>query len=159
MIAPTHAHDPELDLVLERVVDVPPELVWKAWTEPEHLKRWFAPAPWSVADCQIDLRPGGVFRTVMRSPEGEEFPGTGCYLEVVEHRRLAFTDALLPGFRPAPDAFFTAVVSLEPEGNGTRYVARALHRDREGRDRHEAMGFLSGWSTCLDQLVALVRTW
>jgi uncharacterized protein YndB with AHSA1/START domain len=66
--------DPRLDLLLQRVVDVPPELVWAAWTKPEHVKKWFTPAPWTTVDCEIDLRPGGIFRTVMRSPEGQEFP-------------------------------------------------------------------------------------
>ena len=54
--------DPKLDLVLERVVDVPPELVWRAWTEPKHLMPWFTPAPWKTVDCEIDLRPGGIFQ-------------------------------------------------------------------------------------------------
>ena len=66
--------DSKLDLVLERVVDVPRELVWAAWTKPEHIMKWFTPAPWTTVDCEIDLRPGGIFRTVMRSPEGQEFP-------------------------------------------------------------------------------------
>ena len=79
--------DPRLDLLLERVVEVPPELVWAAWTQPEHLKKWFTPAPWTTVDCEIDLRPGGIFRTVMRSPEGQEFPHEGCYLEILENRR------------------------------------------------------------------------
>ncbi|TVP43857.1 MAG: polyketide cyclase [Gemmatimonadales bacterium] len=157
MIRPLH--DPELDLVLDRVVDVPPELVWEAWTRAEHLRKWFAPAPWTVADCRIDLRPGGQFYTVMRSPEGEEFPGDGCILEVEEHRRLVFTDALAPGYRPAREAFFTCVLTLEPEGPGTRYVARAMHRNPEDRERHEAMGFQEGWGTCLDQLVKMVKEW
>ena len=64
--------DPRLDLKLERVVEVPPELVWAAWTVPEHVKKWFTPAPWQTVDCEIDLRPGGIFRTVMRSPAGQE---------------------------------------------------------------------------------------
>ncbi|MFW6085359.1 MAG: SRPBCC family protein [Gemmatimonadota bacterium] len=153
------AHDPDLDLVLERVVDVPPELVWKAWTEPEHLKQWFVPAPWSCAEAEIDPRPGGIMRTVMRSPEGDLHPNVGCYLEVVENRRLVFTDALLPGWRPAPEPFFTAVVTIEPEGEGTRYVARAIHRDAEGREKHEKMGFHDGWGAALDQLVELVESW
>jgi uncharacterized protein YndB with AHSA1/START domain len=151
-------HDPELDLVLERVINVPPELVWQAWTRPEHVKRWFAPAPWSVSECEIDLRPGGAFRTVMRSPEGEAHPGVGCFLEIVENRRLVFTDALEPGYRPAKEPFFTAVVTMEAAGAGTRYVARAIHRDAEGRDKHEAMGFHQGWSAALDQLVELAKT-
>jgi uncharacterized protein YndB with AHSA1/START domain len=150
--------DPALDLVLERDIDVPRELVWKAWTTPEHVMRWFAPEPWSVSECVIDLRPGGVFRTVMRSPEGEEFPGDGCVLEVVPNERLVWTDALLPGYRPASEPFFTAVIELRDSGSGTRYVATAIHRDREGRERHEAMGFHDGWGKALDQLVALVRS-
>ncbi len=149
--------DPTLDLVLERDIDVPRDLVWAAWTTPEHLQQWFAPRPWTVAECQLDLRPGGLFRAVMRSPEGQEFPGDGCFLEVVPHERLVWTDALLPGYRPAPEPFFTAVIELRDSGGGTRYTATALHRDPEGRARHEAMGFLDGWGTVLDQLVAHVR--
>ena len=50
---------PGLDLILERVVDVPRELVWRAWTTPEHLMKWFTPVPWKTIACEIDLRPGG----------------------------------------------------------------------------------------------------
>ncbi|CAA9892839.1 hypothetical protein METHB2_840005 [Candidatus Methylobacter favarea] len=76
--------DPELDLMFERVVEVPRELVWEAWTTPEKLKPWFCPLPWLTIDCEIDLRPGGIFRTVMQSPEGQNFPNAGCYLEVIQ---------------------------------------------------------------------------
>jgi uncharacterized protein YndB with AHSA1/START domain len=150
--------DPKLDLVLERVVDVPPELIWRCWTEPEHVKQWFAPKPWTTTHCEIDLRPGGKFASTMRSPEGEDFPNEGCYLEVVPQRRLVWTDALVAGFRPSPEPFFTAVVTMEPEGSGTRYKAVAIHRDPEGRQRHEEMGFFDGWSAVLDQLVAYAKT-
>ena len=51
-------------------MDVPRELVWLAWTTPEHVKQWFTPAPWTTVDCEIDLRPGGIFRTVMRFHQG-----------------------------------------------------------------------------------------
>jgi uncharacterized protein YndB with AHSA1/START domain len=154
--------DPKLDLVLERVVDVSPELVWMAWTEPEHLKKWFTPAPWTTVDCEIDLRPGGVFRTVMRSPEGEDFPGQGCYLEVVPHRRLVWTDALEAGYRPAREdprsSFrFTATLLLEPHGSGTKYTAIAMHQDQASCEKHEAMGFQTGWGKALDQLVEHVK--
>jgi uncharacterized protein YndB with AHSA1/START domain len=163
----TQPLDPRLDLVLERVVDVPRELVWLAWTSPEHLKKWFTPSPWKTIDCEIDLRPGGIFRTVMLSPEGQQFPNVGCYLEVVANERLVWTNALGPGFRPAtPSAFdpttcghfaFTAVVSLEPSGKGTKYSALVMHADEAGRKEHEQMGFSEGWGTALDQLVAMVR--
>ena len=149
--------DPKLDLKLERDVDVPVELVWKAWTEPEHMREWFVPKPWTITSCEIDLRPGGRFNFTMRSPEGKEFPNFGCYLEVVPNQRLVFTDTLLAGFRPAPKPFFTAALLLAPQGAGTRYTALAIHGDEAGRKRHEEMGFHHGWSMVLDQLVAFIK--
>jgi len=149
--------DPKLDLVLERVIDVPSELVWKAWTTPELMRPWFCPRPWTTIDVEIDLRPGGIFRSVMRSPEGQEFPNIGCYLEVVPNERLIWTDALLPGSRPSAEPFFTAVLTFEPSGKGTRYVATAIHRDEAGRKKHEEMGFHQGWGTVVDQLVEYVK--
>ena len=155
--------DPKLDLVLERVVDVPPELVWAAWTQPEHLKKWFTPVPWTTIECEIDLRPGGLFRTVMQSPEGERFPTVGCYLEIVPQRKLVWTDALEAGFRPtrhpAHLSFrMTAAITLAPQGKGTKYTATVMHSDAASRDQHEAMGFHTGWGQVLDQLVELMKT-
>ena len=95
-----YAIDPDLDLVLEREVDVPPHLVWAAWTDPKHLVHWFTPAPWQTPVAEIDLRPGGQFRTVMRGPEGQEFDNHGCYLEVVPNQRLVWTSTMTHGFRP-----------------------------------------------------------
>ena len=152
-----HKLDPKLDLVLEREVDVPPALVWEAWTKPEHLRHWFTPKPWTVAHCEVDLRPGGTFRTVMRGPDGEEHDVAGCYLEIVPQQRLIWTDALLPGYRPSANPFFTAIVELEPAGKGTRYRATAIHRDEDGRKKHEEMGFHQGWGTVLDQLVEYAK--
>ena len=149
--------DPKLDLVLERVVDVPLELVWAAWTKPEHMVNWFAPLPWTTTHCEIDLRPGGILHFIMRSPEGKDFPNTGCILEVALNERLVWTDALLPGYRPSEKPFFTAVIELAKQGKGTRYTATAIHRDETGRLQHEKMGFREGWGTCLDQLVAYVK--
>jgi uncharacterized protein YndB with AHSA1/START domain len=149
--------DPKLDLVLERVIDVPPELVWTAWTTPKHIKHWFVPRPWTITDCEVDLRPGGIFRSVMRSPEGQEFPNDGCFLEIIPNQRLVFTDTLLPGYRPSPNPFFTAVLTLEPSGKGTRYVAIAIHGNEDTRKKHEEMGFHQGWGTVVDQMVEYVK--
>lgn len=151
--------DPSRDLVLERTIGISPELVWAAWTKPEHLLEWFVLAPWSMADCDVDLRPGGAFHTVMRSPEGEEFPSAGCYLEIVPNERLVWTSGLVPGFRPLPrsggdDLPFTAVIALEPTSGGTECTATAIHRDEEDRVKHQEMGFHAGWGAALDQLVA-----
>jgi uncharacterized protein YndB with AHSA1/START domain len=150
--------DPKLDLILERQVDVSPELVWKAWTEPEHLQKWFTPAPYQTVKCEIDLRPGGTFYTVMRSPEGVETENYGCYVEVVPGRKLAWTNALEAGFRPNGHEShlgfqFTAAILIEPAGKGTKYTAIVMHSTPQSRDRHAKMGFHEGWGTVLDQLV------
>jgi uncharacterized protein YndB with AHSA1/START domain len=160
-----HTPDPRLDLVLERTVDVPRELVWKAWTSPEHLKKWFTPAPWTTVDCEIDLRPGGIFRTVMRSPEGQDSINVGCYLEVVDNEKLVWTTGLGPGYRPSVASsgpgcegiLFTAVITLESQGKRTKYTALAIHADETDRKRHEELGFHDGWGAAFDQLVAMVR--
>lgn len=151
--------DPVLDLVFERDIDIAPELVWAAWTRPEHVVHWFTPSPWKTLSCEIDLRPGGNFSTVMASPEGHEMHNKGCFLEVVENRRLMWTDALSAGYRPKENPFITAIISLEPlAGGGTRYVATARHADENARKRHEDMGFRDGWGKALDQLVAYMKT-
>lgn len=155
-----HVPDPALDLLLERTADVPRDLVFKAWTTPDLLKQWFAPAPWTTPECELDLRPGGIVRTVMQSPDGQRFPNVGCCLEVIENRRFAWTSVLGPGFRPVPsagDGFgFSAIISLEDHEGGTKYTALVRHGDPISRQRHEDMGFHVGWRTCFDQLVTLV---
>jgi uncharacterized protein YndB with AHSA1/START domain len=161
----TSRPNPKLDLVFERVVDVPKELVWKAWTTPELLKQWFTPVPWTTIECEIDLRPGGIFRTVMLSPEGQEFPNLGCYLEVCENEKLVWTNALTPGFRPAFSSAdqaenivgfaFTATIALAPHSRGTKYTATVIHADEASCKKHADMGFHEGWGKALDQLVAL----
>ncbi len=160
--------NPSTDLLLERYVDVPVEKVWAAWTTPELLVQWFTPAPWSTDSVDIDLKPGGRFNSVMRSPEGQLFPNVGCLLEVVENRKLVFTTCMTEGFRPvkamlAPghecaELLMTASVMLEPKGTGTRYLAWALHPDPDSRQRHADMGFEHGWGAALDQLVNLMKS-
>jgi uncharacterized protein YndB with AHSA1/START domain len=147
------------DLVVQRVMNVPRELVWQAWSRPEHLKRWWAPKPYQTPECEMDLRPGGRFYTRMTGPDGFDFSGTGCFLDVVEGERVVWTSALLPGWRPAADIEdcggfpFTAIVTLEDAGDGrTRYTATALHRNEADRETHEKMGFEEGWGVCAAQL-------
>ena len=151
------------DLVLERVVDVAPELLFKAWTTPQHLMPWFCPKPYRTVECEIDLRPGGRFFTQMVDPDGNKLPAEpGCFLEIVRNRRLVWTSALGPGYRPNDAAsapwFFTAVLTFEPHGNsGCKYTATAMHATREHAEAHEKMGFSQGWGIVLDQLVAYVK--
>jgi uncharacterized protein YndB with AHSA1/START domain len=155
-----HPIDANLDLVLEREVDVPPHLVWAAWTTPAHIKQWFAPQPFETDEVTLDLRPGGIFHVVMKTPEGQLVDeGAGCILEAVENQRLVWTGALGPGFRPqASELPFTAIITMEASGSGTRYRAVAVHGTKESKDQHDQMGFPEGWGAALDQLVELAKT-
>jgi len=155
-----------LDLVLERTLNAPRDLVWKAWTTPEHLKRWFAPKPYEISELEMDLRPGGIFRLRMTGPDGFDtgHGNAGCVLEVVDGEKLVWTSALGPGFRPAEmgegcESFpMTAVVTFADAGDGkTLYRAVALHKSVTDRDAHEQMGFQDGWGKCADQLEELAQ--
>ena len=150
--------DPDRDLVLERETGVSAEALYSGWTDPALLKQWFCPAPWRVTEAEIDLRPGGAFRTVMEGPNGERHDEeAGCWLEIQPGRRLVWTDGLGPDYRPRANGFFTAIVTFEPlAGGGTRYRVVCRHPDAESARRHRDMGFEPGWGAAFDQLVALV---
>lgn len=154
------------DLVLERTLNAPRDLVWKAWTDPEHLKRWFAPKPYEIAEMELDLRPGGIFRLRMIGPDGFDtgHGNPGCVLEVVEGEKLVWTSALAPEYRPAEmgegcESFpMTAVITFADAGGGkTHYRAVALHRNAADREMHEQMGFQEGWGKCAEQLEELAQ--
>ena len=144
------------ELVLTRVIDAPREKVFKAWTDPELLKQWFAPFPWTTPRAELDVRPGGANLIVMRDPDGNEFPNRGVYLEVVENERLVVTDAYTKAWEPSEKPFMTAVLTFENEGGKTRYTARVRHWTVADREAHENLGFHEGWGQCADQLAALV---
>lgn len=147
--------DKTLDLTVSRTLKAPRPAIWRAWSEPEHFVRWFAPAPIVTTVTQLDLRPGGAFETMMRMEDGTEFGGEGCFVEVEENTRIVFTDALRGGWRPNKEGFFTAVVTMEDRPDGTLYTATALHNDAEARQKHADMGFETGWGVVIDQLGAV----
>ena len=90
-----------------------------------------------------------MFRTVVRSPDGDELPNVGCYLELIENRKLVWTGAMRSGFRPRDTSkmpiVFTAIITFEPEGEATKYTTKVLHSDAAGKEKHEKMGFHDGW--------------
>lgn len=145
------------ELVLTRVMAATPARLFRAWTT--QLPLWWGPHGMTTLFCEMELRPGGSFRTIMRAPDGTEYPTRGVLLEIVENERIVFTDAFDPGWEPNPDAFFTAITTFAAlSGGRTRYTARALHWTVANREKHEKMGFHQGWGESLDRLVRLVAT-
>lgn len=150
--------DQQLDLEISRLVNAPRARVWKAWTDPALLQEWWCPRPWKTELRAFELRPGGAFHTFMSGPNGGESDNPGCFLDIAPQERIVFTSMLKGGWRPAsPWMAFTAIVTMEDEGAGTRYVARVMHKDDAERQRHEELGFFDGWGVCITQLEEVAR--
>jgi uncharacterized protein YndB with AHSA1/START domain len=154
------AIDPALDLTLHRVIHAPRRDVWRAWTEPALLERWWIPAPMVTRVDRLDVRPGGAFVTRM-SEDGAAFvPHTDGVFLVVEHEsRLVFTNAIDSAWRPAsPEPVpMTAEIVLDEHPDGTGYRAIVRHGDPAHRDRHEDLGFFEGWGSVTEALATLVE--
>ena len=150
---PTPVSDREL--VLTRLIDAPRDKLFRCWTEPELMKQWFAPLPWTTPHAEMDLRPGGSSLFIMRGPDGNEFPNPGVILDVVKNEKLVFTDAYTKAWEPSAKPFMTVTITFADEGGKTRYTARVVHWTTEDRKAHEDMGFHQGWGQCADQLAAL----
>lgn len=147
------------ELTISRFINASPARVWKAWTTPEHLEKWWIPAPMECQVIKLDLRPGGAFETRMREDGGDFQPHVeGCFLEIVPEARLVWTTMLTEGWRPfEPWLGLTAIITFEAEAGGTRYASRVLHKNPEDCAKHEEMGFQDGWGTAIDQLAEFLK--
>ena len=146
------------ELVLSRILHAPREKLYRAWTEPKLLTQWFTPPPYTTPSAELDVRAGGANCVVMRSPEGDEFPNRGVYLEVVLNERLVLTDAYTRAWEPSEKPFMTLILTFADAGEGkTRYTARVLHWTAADREAHEKMGFHAGWGQATNQLEALAQ--
>lgn len=144
------------ELTITRLINAPPELVYKAWIDPVMMKEWFCPRPWRVTHVENDVRPGGASLVIMKGPEGQEFPNRGVYLEVIPGKKLVFTDAYVSAWVPSEKPFMTGVLTFNNEGGKTRYTARVYHWTEADLKQHEQMGFHDGWSKATDQLELLL---
>ena len=148
------------DLVLERVVRHKAHDLWRGWTDPKMLVQWFTPDPWRTTEAEVDLMPGGIFRTVMEGPDGERNEGSGCVLVAEVGKLFVWTSGLGPGFRPQekPEGgfLFTAIIEFEDLEEGSRIKATGRHASREDARLHEEMGFHVGWGAALDQLLDVI---
>ncbi len=137
-------------LEMERLIPAPPERVFEYWTEPELVAKWFGPGDFDVPSSQLDLRPGGKWRTTIRSPEGKLRSVSGVYSAIEPPRRLVFTWAWDDddGVRGHETQ---VTVTLEPTPGGTRLrLVQEDFQTREVRDRHNG-----GWTSSLNKLQQL----
>ncbi|QFG23843.1 SRPBCC domain-containing protein [Actinomadura sp. WMMB 499] len=152
--------NPDLDLALDRIIRAPRATVWRAWTDPSRLERWWVPAPSHCRVDRLDVRPGGAFVTRL-SDDGAAFVPhlDACFLAVDELERLVFTNAVDGTWGPAsPDPVaMTAEIRLADHPDGTDYRIVVRHADPEARARHEKLGFAEGWGTVAAQLAALAE--
>ena len=150
---------PELDLTVSRIIKASRSAVWNAWADPASFEQWWVPAPEVCRVRDMDLRPGGSFRTEI-SQDGAAFAPhiAGCFLAVDELERIVFTDALVAGWRPAETGFMTAVITMRDHPDGTEYIATAMHGTIADRNQHEHLGFHDGWGTVIRQLADLVES-
>jgi len=140
------AADTRPSLTLTRRLKAPPARVFRAWTDPEQLGRWWGPPGATTVLAEIDLRVGGRFRKVMRSQDGEEHDVRGVYREVVPDRKLVFTWA----WRSTPERESLVTLELAPDADGTLLTLRhEQFFDEAARDNHRR-----GWTAALDKLEA-----
>ena len=145
------------ELSLTRLIKAPREKVYAAWTQPELMKQWFAPLPFTTPIVELDLRVGGASKIVMQDVDGNQYPNHGVYLELVPNEKIVCTDAYTSAWVPSETPFMTMILTFEDEGGDTRYTARVVHWSEADREAHEQMGFYEGWGKCADQLAALVE--
>lgn len=144
----------ELEIRMTRSFTAPIELVFDAWTKCEHFSAWYGPAGWTLPECDIDLRPGGRWRVVMRSPDGSmEMASGGEYREVDRSRRAVYTEA---PEGPMLDIVGTTVVTLElEEREGRTAMTRTtLFESRQKRDSMLQSGASEGWTQSFQRLDA-----
>ncbi len=153
----------ETDLVVERLLKAPPALVWRFWADPKLLCQWYMPKPWTLVEAEIELRPGGRFFLLAQSPDGQQFPNEGSILLAEPERKLVFTDLMTRDFAPVEKVSadfgpaFTAVMTFEAEGTGTRYRSIARHRSVADARSNVEIGWADGTAVTADQLDALSR--
>jgi uncharacterized protein YndB with AHSA1/START domain len=142
----------ERELVVTRIIDAPRTLVFKAWTEPEQVARWWGPQGFVTTHCDMDIRPGGAFRCCMRSPAGTDHWKRGVYREIVEPERIVFTFAWEDADGRLGHELLTTVTFADL-GQQTRLTLhQAMFETAERRDDHRG-----GWTSCFERFTEYMR--
>lgn len=141
----------DCEIVLTRVFNAPRSLVFEALTKPELLRRWMGPRGWSLVVSEIDLKVGGKWRSVLRSPDGKDMGMSGVYREIAPPGRLVSTEA----FDDYPGETLNTL-SLSEENGRTTFTCRILYPSKEIRDMVINSGMEHGAAECYDKLAELL---
>lgn len=144
---------PAFELEIDRLVDAPRAHVYKAWTDTEQMKKWFAPRPFTLVVKSVDFRPGGRYEMAMRGPNGEDFPFTGTYREIDPPAKLSWTGE----FPDMPKDTILTVITFTEEGGKTRVRAKQTFSMLSPTAQHAVAGAKEGWGMTMDQLVQFVE--
>jgi uncharacterized protein YndB with AHSA1/START domain len=145
----------EAEVEITRLLDAPRELVWRAWTDPVHLARWWGPDGFTNPRCEIDLRPGGAIRIDMQAPDGTVYPMTGEVLESLAPSRLVFTSGPVDhAGKPLLESRTT--VTLGEESGKTRLTVKARAKGLVPIARMMLAGMEAGWTQSIERLAELV---
>jgi uncharacterized protein YndB with AHSA1/START domain len=145
------AEEPVLEIV--RILDAPRSLVFKVWTTPEHWAHWLGPSGFTTPSCEMDFRPSGAYRALIRSPEGTDYRMQGVYREIVEPERIVFTFAWEDEKGEPGHETLVTVIFDEHHGKTKLTFHQAVFETIEDRDSHR-----EGWSECLDRMEAYLAT-
>ena len=151
-------------LVIERVFDAPREAGWKAWTEPEQVMLWWGPKGYTCPACKMDFRVGGVYLYCMRSPEGQDYWGTGVFREIVPLARIVFSDSFADEHGNVVPAThyemeedmpleMLVTVTFEDVGGKTRMTLR--HEGIPAGESRDGAG--AGWNESFDKLAESLK--
>jgi uncharacterized protein YndB with AHSA1/START domain len=141
------------EIVITRVFDAPPRLVWEALTNPEHVPHWFGPRGWTLPVCQIDFRPGGAWRFVVHGPDGTDMGMRGVYREITPTERLVSTES----FDDYPGESLNTLILTEEDGK-TRITVTVLYPSKGVRDAVLQSGMQKGASESYDRLAEHLQT-
>ena len=144
------------ELVITREFDASPGRVFEAWTNPEQVKQWYGCGESHLVSCEIDLRVDGIYRYVLRGPDGANHTMTGRYLEIVRPDRLVYTERYVSDQFETDESFVTVTFA---ERNGrTRLTSTVLHKNAANRDMHLNSGVEKGAALTLDRLELLLQS-
>jgi uncharacterized protein YndB with AHSA1/START domain len=144
-------------IVIERIVDAPPALVFQCWTDPAHMARWWAPHGFTNPVCELDVRIGGAWRIVMRAPDGTEYPCHGIYQEIVAARRLVFTNIATDAAGKTILDGLTTVTFAEANGK-TKLTVNTGAVALVDYAAAYLEGMKAGWTQSLERLDTLVAS-